>query len=61
MLLIGANEWVDTVHPELMNRCDMGTQGPRSAHNTCLVDGVAAKVEHQTVHGSANDIGGKYS
>lgn len=59
VLLIGANEWVDIMHVELMSRYGAGTHETRAGHSTYLAEDVAGMMEYQTVHGSADDIAGR--
>jgi nicotinamidase-related amidase/isocitrate/isopropylmalate dehydrogenase len=57
--LVGANEWADVMHTELLSRFGLGNQEEHSSRNIYLADDVAGLEEHQTVHGSADDIAGQ--
>jgi len=59
VLIVGANEWVDIAHVELLARYGMGPQENRHTRNEYLAPAVAGMVEYQTVHGSADDIAGR--
>lgn len=59
VVIVGANEWVDVVHTELITRFGLGHQEERWSRNVYLADEVAGLEEYQTVHGSADDIAGE--
>lgn len=58
-VLVGSNEWADIMHAELITRFGLGNQDERGTRNVYLRPDVAGFVEYQTVHGSADDIGGR--
>lgn len=58
LLAIGANEWGDIMHADLISRFARATQEERCSRNVYLEDAVAGLEEYQTVHGSADDIAG---
>jgi nicotinamidase-related amidase/isocitrate/isopropylmalate dehydrogenase len=57
--LVGANEWANVMHTELVARFAAGHQEQRHSRNVYLADEVAGLEEYQTVHGSADDIAGE--
>jgi len=59
VLVVGANEWADIMHAELIQRHGQGSQEERFSENVYLHPSVAGLIEYQTVHGSADDIGGR--
>ncbi|MEW6364330.1 MAG: isochorismatase family protein [Acidobacteriota bacterium] len=59
LLIVGANEWLDIAHLDLLARYGMGPQENRHSRNVYLARGVEGLVEYQTVHGSADDIAGR--
>ena len=59
VVLVGANEWADVMHTELIARFGLGNQEERCSRNVYLADDVAGLEEYQTVHGSADDIAGE--
>jgi hypothetical protein len=56
VLLIGANEWSDIMHAELVIKYGHGAQEERFSRNVYLHPDLDGMVEYQTVHGSADDI-----
>ena len=58
VLLIGANEWSDIMHAELVFKLGHGVQEERFSRNVYLCPDVYGMEEYQTVHGSADDIAG---
>lgn len=58
-LLVAGNEWGDIMHADLLSRFGLGSQEERCTRNVYLATDVAGLVEYQTVHGSADDIGGR--
>jgi nicotinamidase-related amidase len=59
VLVIGANEWSDIMHAELVVKYGHGAQEERFSRNLYLHDDLAGLTEYQTVHGSADDIAGR--
>ena len=58
VLLVGANEWGDIMHAELIHRAGLGSQDEHCSRNRYTALELGGLVEYQTVHGSADDIGG---
>jgi tartrate dehydrogenase/decarboxylase/D-malate dehydrogenase len=58
VVLVGANEWADIMHTELIARFGLGHQEERWSRSVYLAGEVADLEEYQTVHGSADDIAG---
>jgi nicotinamidase-related amidase/isocitrate/isopropylmalate dehydrogenase len=58
VVIVGANEWGDIMHAEILHRAGHGSQDARCSRNEFLADGLQGIVELQTVHGSADDIAG---
>jgi len=58
VVIVGANEWADVMHSELIARFGLGRQEERWSRNVYLAEDVAGLEEYQTVHGSADDIAG---
>jgi hypothetical protein len=61
VLIVGANEWADVMHADLLARHGLGTQEERCSRSVFLHDDLAGLEELQTVHGSADDIAGRGS
>ena len=59
VLVIGANEWSDIMHAELVGKYGHGAQEERCSRNVYLHPELAGLTEYQTVHGSADDIAGR--
>jgi isocitrate/isopropylmalate dehydrogenase len=61
VVLVGANEWADVMHTELIARFEVGPHEERWSRNVYLAEEVGGLEEYQTVHGSADDIAGQDS
>lgn len=59
VLLVGSNEWGDIMHAELVSRAGLGSQDEHCSRNIYTAPELGGLVEHQTVHGSADDIAGR--
>lgn len=59
VLVIGANEWSDIMHAELVQKYGHGAQEERFSRNVYLHPDLDGLTEYQTVHGSADDIAGR--
>jgi tartrate dehydrogenase/decarboxylase/D-malate dehydrogenase len=59
VVIVGANEWADVMHADLLARHGLGTQEERCSRTVYLQDDVAGLEELQTVHGSADEIAGR--
>jgi len=59
VLVIGANEWSDIMHAELIGKYGHGAQEERFSRNLYLRPDLDGLTEYQTVHGSADDIAGR--
>lgn len=59
VLLVGSNEWGDIMHAELVHRAGLGSQDEHCSKNIYTAPELGGLVEHQTVHGSADDIAGR--
>jgi nicotinamidase-related amidase/isocitrate/isopropylmalate dehydrogenase len=59
VLLVGSNEWGDIMHEELVSRAGLGSQDEHCSRNIYTAPELGGLVEHQTVHGSADDIAGR--
>lgn len=59
VLVLGANEWLDAMHADLLARFGGLVQEERFTRNHYLDARLGGMVEYQTVHGSADDIAGK--
>jgi nicotinamidase-related amidase/isocitrate/isopropylmalate dehydrogenase len=59
VLAIGANEWSDIMHAELVIKYGHGAQEERFSRNVYLHPDMDGMTEYQTVHGSADDIAGR--
>ena len=59
VLAIGANEWGDIMHADLMARAGLGAHDERCSRNVYLDPAIAGMEELQTVHGSADDLAGR--
>ncbi|WP_406633359.1 isocitrate/isopropylmalate family dehydrogenase [Amycolatopsis sp. WGS_07] len=58
-VIVGSNEWADIMHAVLLDRLGLGPQEGRFSENVYLHPDLRGLAEYQTVHGSADDIGGK--
>ena len=59
VVLVGANEWADVMHADLLARHGLGSQEERCSRTVYLHDDLEGVEELQTVHGSADDIAGR--
>ena len=59
VLLVGSNEWGDIMHAELVSRAGLGSQDEHCSRNRYTAPELGGLVEHQTVHGSADDLAGR--
>ena len=58
-LIIAGNEWADIMHVMLLQMLGREAQEDQCTENVYLKPGMNGLTEYQTVHGSADDIGGK--
>ncbi|MBI3552405.1 MAG: isocitrate dehydrogenase [Elusimicrobia bacterium] len=61
VLIVGANEWFDIMHADLLARHGGFDQEERFTRNVYLAARLRGLSEYQTVHGSADDIAGRGS
>jgi tartrate dehydrogenase/decarboxylase/D-malate dehydrogenase len=59
VVMVGANEWADVMHADLLARHGLGSQEERCSWTVFLHDDLEGVLELQTVHGSADDIAGR--
>lgn len=59
VLIVGANEWLDIMHADLLARYGGFVQEERFTRNVYLDPRLRELTEYQTVHGSADDIAGR--
>ncbi len=59
VLVVGANEWLDIMHADLLARHGGFVQEERCTRNLYLDPRALGMTEYQTVHGSADDIAGR--
>jgi tartrate dehydrogenase/decarboxylase/D-malate dehydrogenase len=59
VVIVGANEWADVMHADLLARHGLGSQEERCSRTVYLHHDLEGVEELQTVHGSADDIAGQ--